>query len=64
MNDFDKGCVFERGFDKDKMNSVERRNKNTNFLFLMNKKCGIEKVSFLWSIKKEDQNRFTSFIGW
>ena len=33
MNDFVRGCVFERGFDKDKMNSVERRNKNTKFLF-------------------------------
>ena len=38
--------------------------KTQNFS-LMNQKCEIEKVSFfLWSIKKEDQNRITSFIGW
>ena len=37
--------------------------KTQNFS-LMNQKCEIEKVSFfLWSIKKEDQNRITSFIG-
>ena len=47
MNDFDRGCVFERGFDEVKRNIyVERRNKNTKFLFLMNQKCGIPKETF------------------